>query len=264
MSYYTDENGNWKRTVTCGYCYEKGHNKGSCKAKKQNHLDQIAGYEHRLAEDNFTEDWERRSAQRYLDRHKAELNKVANRGKNRKCSYCTGYGHNRRSCGYKKNDMNDFATKALAAREKFAERFAEAGLGVGALGHAHSWRTGDNSVLAMVDRIDWARLTHECALGENLQCNEIIYATNITPDEHYPDGERFSNMLKPELININDVEDSARSRNKERGFEVISPVETSFPDDFLTMAGCLVAAVERGLFEKERPYDYHGIEYDDE
>jgi len=59
MSYRVDENGNYKRTVRCGYCYELGHNKGSCQAKKQNHLDYIATYEKEIADDNFVDDWER-------------------------------------------------------------------------------------------------------------------------------------------------------------------------------------------------------------
>ena len=264
MSYRTDENGNYVRTVRCGHCYEIGHNKSGCKDRKEKLVNTIAQYERKVAEDDFDDDWDRRYVNRWLENNKAQLEKMNNRGKNRKCSYCTGYGHNRRSCGYKKGDMNDFAAKALVAREKFADRFTEVGLGIGTLGHAYSWRKCDRSTLAMIDRIDWHRITHESALGENLEYNEIIYAKSITPTENYPEGERFSNMLTPDLININNIEVNPRTRNKERGFEVISPVDPSFPDDFLTMKGCHNAAIERGIFEKERPYDYYGVEYDDE
>jgi len=59
MAYMTDENGNYKRTVTCGHCYEKGHNKSSCKSMRQRLRERIASnkggtrsgqVEHRMGE----------------------------------------------------------------------------------------------------------------------------------------------------------------------------------------------------------------------
>ena len=73
MAYTQDENGNYKRTVRCGYCYEIGHNKSSCPQKKQMHKDKIAEYEQQIAEDKFTDDWERDYAKRLLSQHRAAL-----------------------------------------------------------------------------------------------------------------------------------------------------------------------------------------------
>ena len=99
MSYRVDENGNYKRTVTCGHCYETGHNQSSCKHRKEKLTNAITTYERQIAEDNFDDDWDRRHASRWLENNKAQLEKMNNRGKNRKCSYCTEVGHTRRTCG---------------------------------------------------------------------------------------------------------------------------------------------------------------------
>jgi len=255
MSYYTDENGNWKRTVTCGHCYEKGHNKGSCKAKKQSHLDQIAAYEKEIADDNFTDDWERNYAQRNLSRHKAELNKTVNRGKNRKCSYCKEQGHTRRTCSYRNGDMNNFATKTLEAREKFIDRFIEHGLGVGALVMIKNW---DAEELAMVSGVNWTYITHHAALGGDQQYIDLITTETLT-------GRRNSCMLPRSIADIEDIcKDNPDRGRRESAMTITSPVDVAYPEDFLTMECCLNTAKLRGDFMKERPYSYHGIEYDDE
>ena len=53
MAYMTDENGNYKRTVRCGYCYEKGHNKSSCPEFRKHLREQIANSKAALAKDEW-------------------------------------------------------------------------------------------------------------------------------------------------------------------------------------------------------------------
>ena len=261
MAYITDKNGKYKRTVHCGYCYEAGHNKGSCKAKKQNHKDQIAGYEQQIAEDNFCDDWERRHAKSCLERHKAALDKSVNRGQNRKCSYCSTPGHTRRTCKRRKGDMNSYATHMLAAREKFAENFQTAGLGVGTLLSVKTWHS--NKVLALVQKIQWEDITHEMAFNGNAEFSDIIISRAVTVTPDYPSGECFRSKMHPEISNINSVSDHI-VESRRTGYQIVSPIEEiAIPDNFLTLEGCLVRAAALGRFEKERHYDYYNVDYDD-
>ena len=263
MAYITDKNGNYKRTVSCGYCYETGHNQGSCEQKKQHVLDSIASYEQQLADNNFSDDWERRHAERYLERYKQQLEKSNNKGKNRKCSYCTEPGHTRRTCKKRKGDMSDWATQALAARHKFSEKFIEYGLGPGALVSMRRWREEDPH-LALVESIFWENLSHETALGANNEYVDIVATRSILPDEYHPRGEYSKNRLNADVADINNVsaDELERARNR-RHMSIESPVEVSFPDDFLTIPGCITAAVASENFSKERLYMYHGVEYDE-
>ena len=260
MSYRVDENGNYVRTVRCGYCYEQGHNKGSCKQKKQNHKDMIATYEKEIAEGNFGDDWERTYAQRQLDRHKEQLNKTANRGKNRKCSYCRDEGHTRRTCSFRKGDMNSWAEKCIAAREKFVENMTAAGFGIGALGYRRDhW--GSGQILTLVQSVKWNEVTHNTAIGQNGHYNDVVVVRNFQPTEHRPNGRAYSIMLPSAVSNIDNEE--IADQFERRCFEIVSPAEPSIPEDFLTLKSALDAAKYSGEFEENRPYRYHGIEYDD-
>lgn len=261
MAYTTDKNGNYKRTVRCGYCYDVGHNKGSCEAKKQNHLDNIAAYEKEIADDNFTDDWERRYAKRNLERHKAELNKSANRGKHRKCSYCKDEGHTRRTCTYRKGDMNDWADKCIAAREKFAESMTAAGFGIGALAYRKDYYSGECKDLVMIERIVWNMITHEVAVNRGNHYADVCYGRSLTPDDYYPTGRIWQMQLPVSVSNIHNEEPPHRF--EERCPEIASPAPASVPEDFLTRESAMKAAKFSEEFESSRPYAYHGIEYDD-
>jgi len=133
VAYRLDENGKYVRTVTCGYCYEQGHNKSSCKAKTQNHKDQIAGYEKQIAEDNFTDDWERNYAKRNLESHKAALKVSAKRGKNRKCSHCHEPGHTKRTCPDRKQKIVNWTAAIKRQHERYTRSMVEQGFGIGTL-----------------------------------------------------------------------------------------------------------------------------------
>ena len=63
MAYITDENGNYKRTVRCGHCYEKGHNKGSCESRKTNLRENIERYTEQLAENKFDHEYQKNKSQ---------------------------------------------------------------------------------------------------------------------------------------------------------------------------------------------------------
>ena len=260
MSYRVDENGNYVRTVRCGYCYEQGHNKGSCKAKKQNHERHIAEYEKEIADDIFSDDWDRQHTKRLLERHKAELNKSRNRGKNRKCSYCKDEGHTRRTCSFRKGDMNNYAVKCIAAREKFVENMTAVGFGIGALGWKKShW--GDEQTLTIVENINWKYLTHHSAVDGVYQYTELVNVRTLVPTERSPTGHAKTVMLPTKVSNISNAEVSLQFER--RCFEIVSPVDPCIPEDFLTLESGLTAAATSEDFNESRPYSYHGITYDE-
>lgn len=261
MAYTYDENGNYKRTVRCGYCYEVGHNKSSCPQKKQNHKDQIAEYEKQLAGDNFTDDWERNYAQRQLDRHKEQLNKTVNRGKHRKCSYCKDEGHTRRTCSFRKGDMNNWVDECIAAREKFAESMTAAGFGIGALAYRKDMYNSDKKELIMIERIVWDMITHEVAVGRGNHYADVFYGRSIKGDNYNPNGRLWQLQLPVSISNINNEE--FPHRFEERCPEIASAAAASIPEDFLTRESALAAAKFSKEFDDSRPYAYHGITYED-
>jgi hypothetical protein len=264
MAYTQDENGNYKRTVRCGYCYEIGHNKSSCPHKKQNHKDQIAAYEKQLADDNFTDDWERNYAQRNLDRHKAELNKSANRGKHRKCSYCSDEGHTRRTCSFRKGDMKSWAIKTIDAREKFVDNMVGIGLGVGALGYRKS--PYSESELAIVEHINWEAINYRIAPSMVEQWTDILRVRDIEPSDWHPTGRIVGLQMPTAVTRISDEPGKTQSytRATSHDFEVVSGADVNPPANFLTLEGALEAAKKCDLFAGPRGTIYYGNTYDDE
>ena len=263
MAYTYDENGNYKRTVRCGYCYEIGHNKSSCPQKKQNHKDQIAEYEKQLAGDNFTDDWERNYAQRQLDRHKQQLNKTVNRGKHRKCSYCSDEGHTRRTCSFRKGDMKSWAIKTIDAREKFIDNMVGIGLGAGALGYRKS--PYSESELAIVEHINWEAINYRLSPGMSEQWTDILRVRDIQTSDWHPTG-RTVGLQMPTTVTLIDADPSDRhtSRAADHDFEVVSGADVNPPANFLTLEGALEAAKKCDLFAGPRGTMYYGNTYDDE
>ena len=161
--------------------------------------------------------------------------------------------------------MSDYANKALVAREKFVEKFEAAGLGIGALVSIKSWRDNSEEGLAIIENIKWDHITHEIAIGESHEFRDIVGSRTLAATEYYPRGEYNTNSLLVDIADINGAADFVReNRIKRERYRLVSPVDASFPDDFLTIPGCIAAAVASQNFEKERPYDYHGVSYDDE
>jgi len=262
MSYRIDENGNYKRTVRCGYCYEQGHNKGSCKAKKQNHLDQIAAYEKEIAEDNFTDDWGRDYAKRLLSQHKFSLEKSANRGKNRKCSYCSDPGHTRRTCSFRKGDMKSWAITTIDAREKFIDNMVGLGLGVGALGYRKS--PYSESELAIVEYINWEAINYRLSPGMVDQWAEVLRVRDVQTSDWHPTGRTVGLQLPTAVTLIDDEHGPVHRRAGSHDFEVVSSADVNPPANFLTLDAALEAAKKNSLFEGPRGSLYYGATYDDE
>jgi len=249
LSYITDEKGNWKRTVTCSHCYEKGHNRSGCSSLKKDLVAKVADYEKQLAEDKFTDDWDRDWTRRRLEESKGQLNRASNRGKNRKCSYCKEGGHTRRTCQDRKGDIESEAQKMLAGRKILFPRMEEHGVGVGAL---ISYE-GD---IYTVQDIDWEQITQENIINENghaPRATRPIIARSF-PTEHYTRGRISSFALPDEVTNVSNAEISRWARST---YEMLSPAPYGPPADFITIEECRVVSKKLEIFnDGERPYKY--------
>jgi hypothetical protein len=131
MAYIKDENGNYKRTVRCGHCWEMGHNKVSCKRLRQDLRDQIADAKKRLAETSYT--YERTQLGNTIARHEQKLKKLETKGTNRKCGYCSQPGHTRRTCELRKQRVAEITKETIDIRRRIAARMMEDGYAPGAL-----------------------------------------------------------------------------------------------------------------------------------
>jgi hypothetical protein len=101
----------YNRTVYCGHCGARGHNRRGCAQRK----DYIAN-----------------NPDSYTARREATM---AERRKNRprRCSYCSQSGHNARKCEVKAKDKVILAQKLSHNRAIIMEKMIENGMGIGAL-----------------------------------------------------------------------------------------------------------------------------------
>jgi hypothetical protein len=214
-------------------------------------VDSIAEYEKQLAEDNFTDDWERDWARRRLEEKKEQQNKIASKGKNRKCSYCRQReGHTRRTCALRKNDINSEAIKIKTAREILAPRLNEQGIGPGAL-------IEYEGQIYTVEACHWEYVNQHSILGSDGHCNNPISARSF-PEEHRPRGFVRSFALPNSIANVNNVELSQWQRDR---YTVLSSAPTaSLPSDFTSLSGCHAVAAKLDIFnDGSRPWEYaHG------
>jgi len=238
VSYIIDENGDYKRTVRCSHCWEKGHNKSSCPDRKTQLTKRIKDYEASIA--NAEHDQHRRDCdRRYLADTKAQLDKMLNKGKGRECSYCANTGHNRRTCQYRKNDIVEHTEKTRTFREKFVEKMSEIGLGVGAIVRK-TIRVKDDEVsaLAFVEAIDWNDMDHRDKYAQGsyyMRCSDIL-RLRVLGDYIDRWNEKITTVKGSAPPNVVNTEDLAvdndtldRSSSQYPGVQIVSGVDDVHP-----------------------------------
>jgi len=226
MAYITDENGNYKRTVRCSHCYEKGHNKSACKEHKKSLHANVERYTKELAEDNFTHSYMKANAERYLAQNKHTLDKMAKRGKNRKCGFCSHEGHTRRTCPERKRQVSEALTKTLALRNHVAQSMIIGGFGSGALIQV------DGQHLAVVTNIAFTELAPCHAVTKNRYFNSarLVEYQYVVPRDH-GHGGRPSTLgmchIPLHYLNVDNIPEGDWYRtNKDDAF-LLSNVETN-------------------------------------
>jgi hypothetical protein len=237
MAYLTDENGNWKRTVTCGHCYEKGHNKSSCKALRDTLRKRIAKHKGALEKDVWSYEWEKSSAERALESASHQLHKMENRGKNRKCGYCSDTGHTRRTCQERKDHVEVQTDKTLRFRRELCDHFIKHGLGPGALVEidTREWTSngGQEAIaLGVVTSIDFSEI-REChkydggqwfsSFPRNINISLVKPVKSSWSDRLI---ENVTDMPNINLLNTDEHEIHSGYNRKDRGLKgIASPVE---------------------------------------
>jgi len=238
MAYMTDENGNYKRTVRCGHCYDKGHNKSACPKRKQDLKDNIEHYIKKLADSTApADDWQRQNIERYLKRSKEQLHKMETRGQNRKCGYCSEPGHTRRTCPERKSEVSRVTDETIDFRNRVVERLINDGFGPGALVKVRH-RHGEEPRLAVVTHVNFMELTTRCKVSKSDYFNgyQGVGYQYLVPFEDdygysYTDGECY---LPVNYTNVDDIPVSEWYRNpSNNAAELLSGVDTS-EDSLLT------------------------------
>jgi len=209
MAYTTDENGNYKRTVRCGHCYEKGHNRGSCSKRKEDLASNIERYEKELAEDSFSEEWYKTNTERALTRSKDDLNKMLTKGQNRKCGFCAETGHNRSTCPVRKTQVVDKTALTIALRKGAAERMINDGFGPGSLVSVADPRHGDVDVLAIVTTVDFVNIapSHKPNKEEYFNGHRGIYYQYVVPMDDRWGGKHITGTcyIPLKYMNVDDI-----------------------------------------------------------
>ena len=234
MAYMTDENGNYKRTVRCGYCYEKGHNKSACPKRKVDLKESIERYTKELAENSWPEDdWQRKNTERYLRHSKDQLHKMETRGQNRKCGFCGDVGHTRRTCPERKRQTAEQLAKTLEIRKKVISRMLDAGFGPGALisvGQEHDNRP----IMAVVQSVDLGIVAPSHAITRDqyfygisgaIKFQYVVPKKDSWSDRSYTNGSCY---MPPEFLNIDDIpQDEWYRQPSNSTCEILSGVDVS-------------------------------------
>ena len=144
MTWYRDEEGNYVRTVTCSYCWTRGHNRTKCPDRAGN------------IEKQRADDPDSYNVKRYDEEQK--------RKKTRSCSYCGTEGHNVTTCEAIKGHLESEIDRSIVYRALAYEHIKASGLGIGALIHVDEYYDENyNTVPAVgfITHIVWDRITHE-------------------------------------------------------------------------------------------------------
>ena len=237
MAYMTDENGNYKRTVRCGYCYEKGHNKSSCPEFRKHLREQIANSKAALAKDEWDYTWQKNDTKRRFDHAVKQLHKLESKGKSRKCGYCKEEGHTRRTCPERKEEVKKHTERTLKFRRELCDRFIANGLGPGALVavDAREWtnsNTADQYALAIVTKIDFSEL-RDCHKYDGTRWGtsspRMLHLSLVQPVKSAWSNtlvERVTEMANVTLLNTDNHDIHTEYQRGNRGLKhIVSPVQ---------------------------------------
>ena len=144
MTWYRDEEGNYVRTVTCSYCWTRGHNRTKCPDRAGN------------IEKQRADDPDSYNVKRYDEEQK--------RKKTRSCSYCGTEGHNVTTCEAIKGHLESEIDLSIVYRALAYEHIKASGLGIGALIHIPEYYDENYNVVpaaGVITHIAWDRIDHQ-------------------------------------------------------------------------------------------------------
>jgi hypothetical protein len=144
----------WNQTVTCGYCYNQGHNKRSCEQLKK------------YVEEN-PDSWTATKETRRKERQKT-----------RTCGYCDTAGHNRATCANRKSHMH----RAIRVNKEWCSRMVShlksMGIATGTLVQTPGdWRNDHTPQLAMIVGFNWMEASFLNA--SNTYCGDFLQVKKV-------------------------------------------------------------------------------------
>ena len=151
------EERNKKRDISCGYCYQEGHNKRHCPHMKQHwdanvdlrglsrlgSSDTIKGVDNTMFDARWRQHYTDSDAKRQFISHWSYMSNrfsttptetKTKKRKKAKCGFCGSTAHNRRNCNKLKNFVYVLNETNKAYRAEYYDKFIDGmGLGAGAL-----------------------------------------------------------------------------------------------------------------------------------
>ena len=273
----------WSGTVTCSYCYTRGHNRRKCPELTAKHersykmqMERAAEYramDPAAAEAQGTDiqwniDYHERKAeqhrQEYMKRTKIDLatgqkvtNKAAKAERMKKvtCGYCGKRGHTRRVCQNAKNDYAIYVERTRQVRQDWYERFKASGMGIGSMvvgiasGYDSLGQWGRHKVTALVTDIQWDRIDahHPDSRVLRVKSNSALKGVR--------GGTSLSDVSLLELDRIADP-----STRAELQAAIPSGAIPPMPEGYLTDVKPIKEVFDTS---NERPWDYRGYDSDD-
>ncbi len=235
MAYMTDENGNYKRTVRCGYCYEKGHNKSSCPELRKHLRDTIANATAAIKKNVWEHSWLERDTKRRLEHATKQLHKLEGKGKTRKCGYCKKEGHTRRTCPSRKKDTAETLKKTLDVRERMRNVLLDIGYGPGALVNVSvrddRFPTGLLGVVMSVDlgEVSTANVYDGGRWAPSYKHNVRVKLLQPVRDYWGSECEEVNALMPIEVFNIEGHEMHegfiATMKDRDNATSIVSPVD---------------------------------------
>jgi len=171
--------GNYNGTVTCGHCYNQGHNKRSCSRYTER---MQRAYQEAKDEGNqpHIEYYAAQVAKRTgINPETGATRKRRDESYGRKCSYCREGGHSRRTCSSIKEDHRNYRRMASVVRKDMLARMQEHGFGIGSLvtltgseWNAEAGEYQDATSAYLVTKIKWENIGPHNQTGDN--CVKVI------------------------------------------------------------------------------------------
>ena len=266
MAYIRDENGNYKRTVRCSYCYDTGHSQRTCPDRFPEGTPAQQRAKAREAE----------KAQRKLEREQRRLDKEAgkkvSKAPTRKCGYCKELGHMRRHCETLTADKARLVDLTLDYRNKLVDEVVDQGIGKGALlaTKVREWSNAANDYVsvvryAMITKTDFEGMTpySNWAISKRDMLNwnppKCLTMLNLNGDRYHM-GQKCE-----EAILVNEEEGSFSqeamskySQRQGRKGRVVVPGEVSLPYGFLDWKQ-ITEEVEEYFSNKTKTREHYNI-----
>ena len=267
MAWIRDEEGNYKRSVRCSYCYHSGHSRRACPDR----------FPDGTPAQQRARKREEEKEQRKLDRAQRKLDKAAGvkvAKVARRCGYCKEYGHIRRHCEILATDKTRLGDTILDYRNKVVNEVVNQGIGVGALvvntvNTYDSARGGyhDRNLYRMIRKVDISAMNPHSnwLIGkrdawDRYGMTSPLRVLNLSGDRNQigrtDDANLPAGQENDEGSFANEVAHKWNQRSGD-GMRVVYPGDVSLPDDFLDRD--LIDAEVDAYFKTTKTREHYNI-----